>query len=348
MLTGIQSDAQTSATVAAAHIEMTRTGDTYSQMCFQTQVKPGCQTRGAADTFANAITTNNGVVDPSNGSGRVSFTLSAGSECLLHITKKASTANPQPGQVVTFTIVVSNIGTVDYTGEAPAAIDDNMASALKYGSYNNNVVASSGATVYAAPHLTWSGPIAHGASVTLTYSMTVKPTAPRGVALVNVVSAAGPNNCTIGSIDPVCKAVMKVVQSPLRLRKVESTSSPSVGGLIKYTITITNVGRTDYNAAAPAVMYDRMGGVLPYASYVSGRASLGTLKFAGSTLVWRGALLHGKSAVVTYYVKVKPSATGHKLRNYVQSPDPSNCSTGGEAGCYVGAYVAPAPAHTGI
>ncbi|MFP3670873.1 hypothetical protein SB717_37960, partial [Priestia sp. SIMBA_032] len=75
-----------------------------------------------------------------------------------------------PGTKVTYTVTVTNTGTAAYTTASPASFTDDLTAVIDDATYNGD--ANNGAT-YAAPTLSWSGPLAVGATRTVTYSVTV-------------------------------------------------------------------------------------------------------------------------------------------------------------------------------
>jgi hypothetical protein len=77
------------------------------------------------------------------------------------------------GSRVVFTVTVTNVGKGDYTVTDPASVTDTLTGVLDDASYNADARSSDGGVTYSAPELTWTGPIAGGDSVTLTYSVTV-------------------------------------------------------------------------------------------------------------------------------------------------------------------------------
>ncbi|MBO1739252.1 isopeptide-forming domain-containing fimbrial protein [Leifsonia sp. TF02-11] len=239
------------------------------------------------------------------------------------VAKTASTAATTPGSTVTYTIVVTNTGQVAYTASHPATITDNLTGVLDDAVYNND--ASNGAT-YAAPTITWAGPLAVGATQTITYSVTVKNPDRGDHVLKNTVSTPpGVGNCDAGSTDPACSTVT-LVQS-YRVVKTSPATTVTPGQVVPYTITITNTGQVPYTAADPAVFSDDLTKVLDDATY-NGDATNGAT-VAGSTLSWSGALAVGATVTVTYSVTINTPDTGdHVLDNAVVTGPTGNCPVG--------------------
>ncbi|MEU9855748.1 hypothetical protein [Streptomyces sp. NPDC047974] len=104
------------------------------------------------------------------------------------------------------------------------------------------------------------------------------------------------------------------------------------GDTLTYTITAKNVSGLDHPDASFA---DDLTGTLDDADYAGdARADLGEVAYGKPRIGWTGDLPAGKTATVTYSVKVKDPATGDgKLRNAVVVSSPrSHCGEGGEGG----------------
>jgi uncharacterized repeat protein (TIGR01451 family) len=120
----------------------------------------------------------------------------------LEIVKKADRTEAKPGDRITYTVTVRN------TGQTPveASFSDSLADVLKHASWGGT-----DAGTFASPVLTWSGELAVGASVTVTYRVTA--TGPG--ELRNVVTSDVPgSNCKPGGSDPRCSATVRVRQDP--------------------------------------------------------------------------------------------------------------------------------------
>jgi hypothetical protein len=85
---------------------------------------------------------------------------------------------------VSYKITVKNTGETAYTTDKPAKFDDNMSDVLDDATYNND--ATHGATLQGTT-LSWAGPLEVGQTITVTYSVTVKPAGSGNGALKNTV-----------------------------------------------------------------------------------------------------------------------------------------------------------------
>ncbi|MDR0284975.1 MAG: isopeptide-forming domain-containing fimbrial protein [Propionibacteriaceae bacterium] len=271
----------------------------------------------------------------------------------------------QPGQVVTYTVTGQNTGNV---GLAPATLSDDLAGVLAHADLvAGSVVATVDGQPVAAPEvvgtgLAWSGPLAPGATVTLTYQVKVRPGLGAADALVNRVTGVGvdpghpdrpvlPPDCGTGEPDR-CQSVLQPDRPGLSVTKVSDPPSGSLvhpGQTVTYTLTGHNTGNVDLD---PVTLTDDLADVLAH-----GGLSVGSLRAAidgtpvappsltGPVLTWRGPVPAGETVVVTYEVVIDGDlAPGDTLVNAVTGagvdphrPDlpvvPPDCQPGGDAGC---------------
>ncbi|WP_181407640.1 DUF7927 domain-containing protein [Nocardioides sambongensis] len=81
----------------------------------------------------------------------------------------------QVGDSVDYAITVTNVGAGDYSADNPAVMVDDLSDVLDDATYGGDAAADPavGSLQYADGTLVWSGPLAAGASVTVSYSVTV-------------------------------------------------------------------------------------------------------------------------------------------------------------------------------
>ncbi|MDN4596728.1 beta strand repeat-containing protein [Leifsonia virtsii] len=243
------------------------------------------------------------------------------------VTKTADQTEVTPGQTVTYTVTVTNTGTVDYTASAPASFTDDLSGLLDDATYNND--ATSGAT-YAAPTLSWSGALAVGATVTVTYSVTVNDPDTGDKVMPNTVvtPTGGGGDCPAGTDNAEC--AVTIPSGSYTVAKTADKSEVAPGGTITYTVTVTNTGRTDYTAAKPASFRDDLTNVLDDATY--NNDATGGATYAAPMLSWSGPLAAGQAVKVTYSVTVgKQDSGNHHLVNAVVPTGPGGaCDTAGD------------------
>lgn len=255
----------------------------------------------------------------------------------LDVTKTSdATADSRPGDVITYTVTARNTGTGNYTAADPARLVDNLAGVLDDATYNADATADRGsAPTYQSPQITWTGALAAGASVTLTYSVTLKGGGDgtvKNVAFGQCDTSKPdcdpkPPKCdpVVGGIDPASGkpcATVTLELPKLSITKTASTNSlPAVGAPVTYTIKVTNTGKGAYTAAEPATFTDDLTAVLDDANLNSAslNATSGTLQFISPNLSWTGALAPGASATITYHV-IYTGAGDNVLRNVACVP----------------------------
>jgi large repetitive protein len=241
----------------------------------------------------------------------------------LTIVKTASTTAVTPGTAVSYTIVVTDTGQTPYAG---ATVTDDLTGVLDDAAYNGDAAATAGTVSYASPVLTWTGPLAAGASATITYSVTTNNPPTDGKLLVNAaVSSDAGSTCPPASQNTACAAVVTVLTPALTITTTAGTATTAPGSAITYTLTIADTGQTPY---AGTTVTDDLTGVLDDAAYNhDAAASTGTLSYASPDLTWTGSLAPGATATITYTVTVSTPDTGdHILASTVTSTAAgSNC-----------------------
>ncbi len=257
----------------------------------------------------------------------------------LSITQVANATSAVPSDVIGYTLTINNTGPTTYA--AGTAVTESFAQMSNDAAYNGDALATTGAVAYAAPVLTWTGTLAPGAVAVITFSVTVNnPDTGGKLVTTTAASAAAGSTCPPGTTSSPCQLIVPVLTPALTIVKTAATTSGSSavatpGGVVTYTITVTNTGQTPYTGAS---FTDPLSGVTDDATYNNNAsATAGTVSFDGSALSWTGDLAIGAAAVIiTYTVTVNNPDTGNQsLANTVTSATPgSNCPAGGvDANC---------------
>ena len=215
------------------------------EMCFQT-VAPAvsCEVSNATlSNTASAVTTpvaGAGDGPSGNTSGAAVFDLkAAASQCTYSVKKTASVQAANPGDRVTYSIVVTNTGSQSI---APSFTDD-LADVLKEATYNADATADRGAVSYAGSVLSWSIPsnpgLTVGQSATIRYSVTVKnPPVSGDHSMGNtVVAPRTGGNCAEGSADAGCSAVVIVTVKSVVWKKIDATAAKNTLPGSEWTFT---------------------------------------------------------------------------------------------------------------
>ncbi|WP_157802647.1 DUF7927 domain-containing protein [Sediminihabitans luteus] len=243
------------------------------------------------------------------------------------------------GEVVTYTVTVTNTGGFAYVDPDLATFEDDLSEVLDDAQYGNDAAASTGAVVYDEPFLSWSGELAPGAVATITYSVTVDDPVTGDGTLTNAVTGPPEANCPDPAItdpeaegyDPDCSTQVPTLTPALAIAKSADTAGPVLpGDVVTYTVTVENTGQVAYTELAPASFQDDLSEVLDDATAdptsVAVTPDQGTALLVGSTLTWSGPLAVGESVAVTYTVTVDDPLTGDgSLVNVVTGPPESNC-----------------------
>ena len=235
------------------------------------------------------------------------------------------------GQTVDYTITVRQIGPGAVTG---ASVTDDLSGVLDDATYNDDVIADTGAASVDGSTLSWSSDLAVGDVVTIRYSVTVGAVGSGDGVLRNVVSSSGCDTddaCT--TAHPIGAYVFSKTADPA------SGSTVAVGGTVTYTIIITQTGT---GPVVGARVDDDLSDVLDDARLTGpATASAGTVDREGNALRWTGDLDIGDTVTVTYAVEVTGGGDG-RVRNLVSTTDPAG-SCDPDAAC-VTTHRVPPPA----
>lgn len=235
------------------------------------------------------------------------------------VEKRSSPAVAHQGDVVTYTVRVVNSGPVPLGGATPATFTDDLSDVLDNATF---ISADSGAILNGTT-LTWTGDVAVGTYVEVTYTVSVGP--PGGDNLLaNVVTPGEGGECPVAS---AC-----VTETPIAAYIVEKTSSidgATPGATVTYEITVTNTGGYAYTAADPASFSDDLSDVLDDAT-LDLASITGGAGYSAPVLSWSGALAVGAPVVIEYTVAVNDPASGDKMMsNVVVTPAEGGCPTVG-------------------
>jgi uncharacterized repeat protein (TIGR01451 family) len=185
----------------------------------------------------------------------------------LSIVKKESETTAAFGDTLTYTIVVTNSGSIAATN---VLINDTMSGTAGF-TINTNSFSPDPATVVSSDDVQWTIPsiAASGGTATETYTATISQPTPYDSAdtyvlnntatIVNCTSS-GPCSSTVTSEVPGSTPPPPSAPDLIVAKSVSATLA-TVGQTVTYTITVTNVGGA---AASDVVMTDVMSGTATF------------------------------------------------------------------------------------
>lgn len=219
------------------------------------------------------------------------------------------------GEAITYTVTGTNTGE---TVLDPIVVTDDMSKVLNKTTLVGEVTSSTGdAPVLHGTTLTWTGALAAGESVVLTYTVRVDDGVPSQTLISNMVTASA----TPPGLPPIEPPPVETV-NPVAGFTVTKTSNPvsgtkvNPGSTITYTVTATNTGTTVLN---PVTLTDDLSEVINHTSIKGALTASSGLPptLTGNTLTWTGLLEVGASVKVTYSVVVDKNAAGSLVNNVV-------------------------------
>lgn len=240
-----------------------------------------------------------------------------------------------PGETITYTLTGVNTG---QTVLDPVVITDDLSKVLNNAELTGapvvtvtnaagEPVAGQPAAVVNATTLTWTGKLAVGEQVAVTYSVTVNEGAEGEILTNRASSQATPPNL------PPLTPEEVITEHPVPGYELAKTSDPESGSKVErgeeitYTVTGTNTGATVLD---PVVITDDLSKVLnnaelmgaPVVTVTDAKGELVESPVAvldGTELTWEGTLQVGESVALTYTVKVHADAPATTLTNVAMS-----------------------------
>lgn len=238
--------------------------------------------------------------------------------CILHYTV-SKTASAIIGGVVTYTVAIVNDGGGAYTAAMPATFEDDLSDVLEGADYNDDATTTLAGWSFgwAEPTLTGSGPLAVGASGSITYTVTLNGELPADATLTNVVTPTGPGGeCQDG--DPAeCTTDTPLPELIVR-KDVRDAGGNSIDGEtvvggdeLTYVLTFVNTGGADapvdYSDDLSDVLDDivEAPGAIVFTVAPPGAVTVSAI--VGGVFSVTGTMAPGSMLTVSYTVTVKPT-----------------------------------------
>jgi uncharacterized repeat protein (TIGR01451 family) len=240
--------------------------------------------------FVSGIIRNEAlVIDQETGlQTRVTAQASVGASNLGSAEKTASLAQANLGDVITYTIRLTNTGTLTASG---TLIEDTLPSSVVYQAGSLSSSGGSGVASYSnvLKQVTWTGNLGPGQSVMVTFA-----------AKVNVANAIV-DNCAVlrdvqnGSFTRCARTVVGSGAASLAgSLKTSDRITYTVGDQITYTISLNNSGTQN----ATVTLDDPMpAGVT--VNYATVNPNTGSLFYTAGRVQWNGTVSPGSTVVVT-------------------------------------------------
>lgn len=215
--------------------------------------------------------------------------------------KRVGSSGASPGQAIIYTIVLSNTG----TGGASALLTDTLPVSV---TYVPGSVTGGGTYVTATRSITWTGAVAAGVAVTITYTGVISSPLDNGTAITNTASINDGANPAFETV-PVTTTISSAPNLSTSTKLV-NMAVVTPGQTITYTVFLTNTG--NMNASA------RLTDTLPVSvTYVSGSATGGAAYNSGSrSITWAGSVTTASPISITYRAAItSPLDNGTLITN---------------------------------
>jgi len=201
--------------------------------------------------------------------------------------ERASSSTATPGQILTYTLSLTNTSTLDASS---ARLTDTLPLSLTYVSGS----ASDGAVYVASTRaITWTGVVTAGSALSVTYSAVITSPLDNGSLITNAATIYDGVNAPFETA-PVTTTISSSPNLSASAKRVSSVSA-SPGGVLTYTVTLSNTGNMNAYSA-------RLTDTLPITlTYSPGSTTGGAIyTTATRTITWMGVVTAGSALSLTY------------------------------------------------
>lgn len=333
--------AATAATAAESAGVMTWTGPLKAgetaTVTYRVTVTPGhsasrLNSARPADCAADFATPGGDIVDTRcDPAAQVSETLLPG----LKIEKTVDSAGlHKKDNTAAYTVTITNIGRAAFTAADPAKLTDDLSAVLDDATLDAATLLPADAKWDPAnEQITWSGPLAVGASRSVTYTVKYDPGIDAGGSDLLLENTASIRPVDMIDQTPGEKVSTSTPGSDLHASKRADKAVAKVGEVVTYTLVLDNARG---QAAAPVNLTDDLTQVLDDAVWEAGPTASSnsvTVTRAGDRLSLGGSVGAGAKVTVTYQVRIKDAAGrgDGRLANWLVEPDdppPGECVIG--------------------
>jgi uncharacterized repeat protein (TIGR01451 family) len=251
------------------------------------------------DPITNTATVSSSTADSNPANNSATALTSVGAD--LRLTKTASASTVAAGDLLTYTIVSTNLGARDaadvvITDAIPTSTTFASATASVGGACVTPAVGATGTVT-----CTWTGATPMGATRTLTLVVRINQGVAAGTSIANTASTSSATNDPNLTNNTASATVTSSISADILLTKTVDNRQPRGGRIVTFTVTARNAGPSD---ATGVQVMDQM----PFGlQFVSATPSQGT--FDPASGLWNiGALVNGANA--TLLVRIQATAPG--------------------------------------